>query len=191
MSLTPSFGRALLVAAVFVVGATPALAQSPQHHAADAVFMQGMIGHHAQALEMTALVVARTSSSDIRLLAERIDVSQTDEIAWMKQWLRERREPLPDPHAHHAAGHTAMPGMLSPAEMAELAAARNADFDRLFLRFMIQHHEGALVMVAQLKATPGAGQEPATAMFASEVDSDQRMEIARMRAMLNAFPDRE
>jgi uncharacterized protein (DUF305 family) len=140
---------------------------------------------------MTSLVMDRTDNAALRLLAERITVSQTDEIAWMERWLKDRKEPLPDPHAHHQPGHTAMAGMLTDAQLAELTAARGGRFDRLFLQFMIQHHEGALVMVADLKAVPGAGQEPATAMFASEVDSDQRMEIARMRAMLKATPDRE
>ncbi len=184
--------RAFVVLWAFALGGVPALAQSgPRHTAADARFMQGMIGHHAQALAMTALVTERTAHPGVRLLAERISVSQTDEIAWMEQWLKERGEALPGHGAHHGAGHGMMPGMLSPEQMAELAAARDAEFDRLFLRYMIQHHEGALVMVAELNATPGAGQEPAAAQFASEVDSDQRMEIARMRAMLKAFPDRD
>ena len=194
MPLVPAFRRRLapLTALVLLaLAAAPGAAQSPPHHAADATFMRGMVGHHAQAVLMTSLVMDRTDNAALRLLAERITVSQTDEIAWMERWLKDRKEPLPDPHAHHQPGHTAMAGMLTDAQLAELTAARGARFDRLFLQFMIQHHEGALVMVAELKAVSGAGQEPATAMFASEVDSDQRMEIARMRAMLKATPDRE
>jgi uncharacterized protein (DUF305 family) len=180
---------AALIALVGLGGSRTLAAQSaPRHTAADARFMQEMIGHHAQAVEMATLVEARTTSPSIRLLAERISVSQTDEIVWMKEWLTDRGESLPDPHAHHGAAHAAMPGMLSDAQMAELHAARGADFDRLFVTFMIQHHEGALVMVAQLLETPRAAQEAATAYFVAEVDSDQRMEIARMRLMLSKTP---
>ncbi len=175
-----------LVASVGASGPLPAQAASA-HSAADTRFMQEMIGHHAQALEMAALVEARTTSTAIRLLAERIQVSQTDEIAWMKEWLTDRGEPLPDPHAHHG-GHATMPGMLRPAQMEALRAARGEAFERLFLEGMIQHHEGALVMVAELLRTPSAAQEAATAHFVAEVDSDQRMEIARMRAMLSKIP---
>jgi uncharacterized protein (DUF305 family) len=181
---------AALIALVSLGGSRALAAQTaPRHTAADARFMQEMIGHHAQAVEMATLVEARTTSSAIRLLAERISVSQTDEIVWMKEWLTDRGEPLPDPHAHHGAAHASMPGMLTDAQMAELRAAREADFDRLFVTFMIQHHEGALVMVAQLLGTPRAAQEAATAYFVAEVDSDQRMEIARMRMMLSKTPD--
>lgn len=155
-----------------------------QHTPADVQFMQGMIGHHAQALEMTALLATRSSSGDMRKLARRIELSQSDEIEMMQDWLRSRGEPLPDPHAHHAPGGTLMPGMLTRAEMDRLAAAKGAEFDRLFLEFMIKHHDGALVMVSQLFATPGAAQESEMFAFASDVDADQRMEIARMGAML-------
>jgi uncharacterized protein (DUF305 family) len=152
---------------------------------ADVRFMQGMIGHHAQALEMTALLAARTESDDMRKMAQRIELSQADEIKMMQDWLQHRGQPLPDPHAHHAHGATLMPGMLTPEEMARLAAAKGAAFDRLFLEFMIRHHEGALVMVKELFATPGAGQESEVFAFASDVDADQRMEIDRMGLMLN------
>ena len=155
-----------------------------QHTAADVRFMQGMIGHHAQALEMTALLPSRTSSEDMRKLAQRIEVSQADEIKMMQEWLQRRGAPQPDPHAHHRAGATLMPGMLTSEEMARLAAAKGEAFDRLFLEFMIKHHEGALIMVKELFATPGAGQESEIFAFASDVDADQRMEIDRMAAML-------
>ncbi len=151
---------------------------------ADVRFMQGMIGHHAQALEMTALLPSRTSLKEMKLLAERIEVSQADEIKMMQEWLRSRGQEVPSEHAHHARGATLMPGMLTPEEMARLSAATGAEFDRLFLDFMIKHHAGALVMVRELFSTRGAGQESEIFAFASDVDADQRMEIERMGAML-------
>lgn len=154
----------------------------------DVRFIHGMVAHHAQALEMTALVPGRTSRPDVRLMAERIDASQRSEIDRMTGWLRARGLPAPPAgghHAHHGGEHaaSAMPGMATPAEMARLAAATGAEFDRLFLELMIRHHEGALVMVDELFATPGGGDDPEMYSIASEVDSDQRMEIDRMRAM--------
>jgi uncharacterized protein (DUF305 family) len=151
---------------------------------ADVRFMQGMIGHHAQALEMTALLSARTSRDDMRLLARRIDISQADEIRMMQAWLKARGQDVPSEHAHHAPGATLMPGMLTADQMARLSAANGALFDRLFLEFMIKHHEGALVMVKELLAEAGAGQQSEIFAFASDVEADQTMEIDRMRAML-------
>ena len=151
---------------------------------ADVRFMQGMIGHHAQALDMTALVATRSRSDAIRKLAQRIELSQADEIKMMQEWLTGRGQKVPDQHAHHAPGATLMPGMLTPEEMARLAQAKGPEFDRLFLEFMIKHHEGALTMVQDLFAQPGAGQESDVFAFASDVDADQRMEIDRMRAAL-------
>jgi uncharacterized protein (DUF305 family) len=159
----------------------------PRHTAADTRFMQHMIGHHAQALEMTKLVPGRTSRDDMRLLAERIDVSQRDEIALMRQWLEQRGEGVPSTDAQHhtAIGHgPRMPGMLTAAELTQLAKATGAEFDRLFLEYMIRHHEGALTMVKDLFGTPGAAQETETYRFATDVEADQRAEIARMRALL-------
>jgi uncharacterized protein (DUF305 family) len=150
---------------------------------ADVRFMQGMIGHHSQALDMTALLPERTERDDMRMLARRIEVSQADEIQMMRRWLEARGQGVPGPHAHHAPGAPLMPGMLSADEMAQLAAARGTAFDRLFLASMIKHHEGALTMVKELYATAGAGQESEMYAFASDVDADQRMEIERMRAM--------
>ena len=155
-----------------------------QHTAADVQFMQGMIGHHAQALEMTALLPERTSSEGMRLLGKRIEVSQADEIKMMQEWLTSRGQDAPSEHAHHAQGAKLMPGMLTADEMSRLAEAKGADFDRLFLEFMIKHHQGALIMVTELFSTPGAGQESDIFAFASDVDADQRMEIERMGAML-------
>jgi len=163
-------------------GAPPAV--SP----ADVTFMQGMIGHHAQAIDMTALVDSHTTSKDMTLLAKRISVSQTDEIKSMQRWLEAHGQSVPGEHAHHmmmAEGHL-MPGMLTEAEMSQLAAAKGVAFDRLFLQFMIKHHEGALVMVKELFASVGAAQDANVFAFASDVDADQRMEISRMRAMLTS-----
>jgi uncharacterized protein (DUF305 family) len=168
-----------------VIGATTAADLSRvQYTPADVRFMQGMIGHHAQALEMTALLQSRSRSEDMRKLALRIEVSQADEIKMMQDWLKRRGQPLPDPHAHHASGATLMPGMLTAEEMTRLAGATGPEFDRLFLEFMIKHHDGALIMVTELFSTAGAGQEAEIFAFASDVDADQRMEIDRMRGML-------
>ena len=134
--------------------------------------------------DMTALLATRTNSDDMKKLAQRIEISQADEIKMMQRWLEARGQQLPDPHAHHAHGATLMPGMLTPEEMERLAAASGPEFDRLFLEFMIKHHEGALVMVKELLSNPGAAQESEIFSFASDVDADQRMEIDRMGAML-------
>jgi uncharacterized protein (DUF305 family) len=155
-----------------------------QYTGADIKFMQGMIGHHTQAVEMVALVPSRTSSDEVRKLALRIDVSQQDEMKMMREWLQARSQRLPDPHAHNMMGATLMPGMLTPEEMERLAAARGARFDRLFLEGMIKHHGGAITMVQELFATDGAGQTPEIYSYASDVDADQRMEIDRMGSML-------
>jgi uncharacterized protein (DUF305 family) len=151
---------------------------------ADVQFMQGMIGHHTQAIEMTALLKTSSANPGMHKLAQRIELSQDDEIHMMREWLRARGQELPNPHAHHLHGARLMPGMLTAEEMARLAAAREAEFDRLFLEFMIKHHMGALVMVDELFAQPGAGQESDIFAFASDVVADQRMEIERMAVML-------
>lgn len=151
---------------------------------ADVQFMQGMIGHHQQAVEMSELLAARTTSDDMKKLGQRIQLSQNDEIKMMEHWLQVRGQTLPDPHAMHMHGATLMPGMLSPEEMEHLAAAKGAEFDRLFLAGMIKHHGGALTMVAELFSHEGAGQDSEIFTFASDVDADQRMEITRMGAML-------
>ena len=168
-----------------VIGAAQASDLSRvQYTGADIKFMQGMIGHHAQAVEMVALVPARTSSNGVRTLALRIDVSQQDEMTMMREWLQARGQQIPDPRAHHMMGATLMPGMLSPEEMASLAAAKGAAFDRLFLEGMIKHHSGAITMVHELFTVEGAGQTPEMFSYASDVDADQRMEIDRMGSML-------
>ena len=152
-------------------------------------FMQGMIGHHAQALDMVKLAASRASHPGIRLLAERIDVSQKDEIRLMRRWLQSRAHPVPDDDAHmHAAmGHgDLMPGMLTQDQLDQLAAARGGAFDRLFLQHMIRHHEGALQMVAQLLAA-NRNLDAETFRFVSEVDVDQRAEIQRMQTLLKSI----
>jgi uncharacterized protein (DUF305 family) len=160
------------------------------HTAGDTRFMQGMIGHHQQALEMALLVYQHSQNDEMKLLAKRIEVSQIDEINMMKDWLTARGETLPDEHAHHAGDHALMPGMLTQAEMKRLASARGTEFDRLFLEGMIKHHIGALTMVKELFETPGAGQDAEIFAFASDVDADQSMEIDRMSAMLAALKER-
>ena len=152
---------------------------------ADVEFMQGMIAHHAQAVDMVDLIEARTARDEIRMLGRRIAASQVDEITMMQDWLKSRSQPAPETHTHEGHVTALMPGMLTGEEMARLAASRGADFDRLFLEGMIKHHGGALTMVEQLFSTPGAGQEVEVFTFASDVDADQRIEIDRMAAMLD------
>lgn len=170
----------------------PAPAETPATAARNAVvrFMQGMIGHHAQALDMSRLVPTRSSHPSVRLLAERIDVSQKDEIALMRRWLERRGHSVPDDdaHVHAAMGHgDLMPGMLTQAQMEQLAAVRGTAFDRLFLQQMIRHHEGALHMVSQLLAT-NRNLDAETFRFVSDVDADQRGEIQRMQSLLRTIP---
>jgi uncharacterized protein (DUF305 family) len=157
-----------------------------RHTAADTKFMQGMIGHHAQAVEMVALIADRTANEDLKRLGLRIQVSQIDEMDMMRKWLESRGEKVPGPHAHHEPGGF-MPGMLTTQEMEQLAAAKGAEFDRLFLQGMIKHHGGAITMVEELFKSPGAGQDGDIYAFASDVDSDQRMEMERMYMMLKGI----
>ena len=151
--------------------------------AADIKFMQGMIGHHAQAVEMVALIADRTANPDMKRLGLRIQISQEDEMNMMRKYLSERGAAVPGPHSHHEPGGF-MPGMLTTEEMTQLANAKGVEFDRLFLMGMIKHHGGAISMVEDLFKTPGAAQEGGIFAFASDVDADQRMEIDRMGAML-------
>jgi uncharacterized protein (DUF305 family) len=161
---------------------------------ADVDFMAHMIAHHAQAIEMSRLAPTNGASPSIRTLAERIINAQQDEIALMQQWLHDRRQAVPEAHSTampmEHAGHEMMmmmPGMLTPAQMKQLEEARGAEFDRLFLTFMIQHHRGAIEMVKQLFATPGAAQDPSVFKLASDVSVDQSTEVARMTQMLAAL----
>lgn len=154
--------------------------------AADVRFMRGMIHHHAQAVVMAGWAPIHASSEAVKILAGRIDVGQRDEIAFMERWLRERHEMHQDSMPGMNMPDTLMPGMLTPEQMERLSAARGAEFDRLFLTFMIQHHQGALTMVNQLFSSQGAAQEEYVFRFASDVSADQTTEIDRMRSMLAA-----
>jgi uncharacterized protein (DUF305 family) len=156
--------------------------------AADVTFMQGMIHHHAQAVEMVDLLRTRGESKDLLAFGERITISQSDEIRFMKEWLIERGKPVAPAHDHAAhmagGGMPMMPGMLTVEQMTALTNAKGAAFDRLFLTGMMQHHTGALVMVEDLFDIPGAGQDPVMFDFATDIDNTQRAEIEVMRGML-------
>jgi uncharacterized protein (DUF305 family) len=164
---------------------------------ADINFMQGMIMHHSQAVEMTDLLRTRSRNKALLELGKRISISQTDEMKYMRQWLEDRGKPVPMDHDHmtHMAAMPGMshmdmgsmpmmPGMLTPQQMQALAKARGPAFDHLFLTGMIQHHTGALVMVQDLFDTPGAGQDAVLFDFATDVDNTQRAEINIMQGML-------
>jgi uncharacterized protein (DUF305 family) len=162
--------------------------------------MQGMIMHHSQAVEMTALIPSHTENKELRSLGARISRSQSDEIKFMRRWLATRGEPLsmampemPDskmsdmdkPTDHSSHSMALMPGMLTAEQMDALRKAKGAEFDRLFLTGMIQHHNGALIMVKDLFDTPGAGQDAELFNFATDVDTGQRAEIRIMQSMLD------
>ena len=179
---------------------TPKAQSGPAYTAADVQFMQGMIGHHAQAVVMAAMAPTHGASTKVALFCRKVDISQRDEIVLMQTWLRDRGQTVPDPLA--ASGHDAMPGMdmgdhamlmpgmLTPEQLKQLDQARDTTFDRLFLTFMIQHHLGALTMVATLFDSPGAGQTPEIFGYATGVDADQRAEIERMEGMLSPLQGR-
>lgn len=164
---------------------------------ADVRFMQHMIVHHAQAVDMVALMPERSASPTVRLLGERIAQSQAAEMALMEEWLLGRGLPVaaPDPHAgHHGMNHAPadpntplMPGMLSPAQMTALAASGGPAFDRLFLQGMIRHHEGALDMVDALLSHPDTAEDPMLSDFVSSVTADQSAEILRMQSVLSGL----
>lgn len=156
--------------------------------------MQGMIMHHAQAVEMTALIPSHTQNPEIRKLGARISLSQSDEIKFMKRWLAARNQPesmampgMPNMDMHGQPMH-AMPGMLTPRQMEALRHATGAQFDHLFLTGMIQHHNGALIMVKDLFDQPGAGQDAELFDFATDADNTQRAEIRIMQNMLKEKP---
>lgn len=174
-------------------------AKLPPRSAKDVEFMQGMIHHHAQAVEMTTMIESHTDNPDIRRLGARISHSQSDEMNFMKRWLTVRGEPIalpmpgmedmdmsdPEMAAHH---HKIMPGMLTTKQMAALRKTKGVEFDRLFLEGMIQHHNGALTMVKDLFATAGAGQDAELFTFATDVDTGQRAEIKSMQTILSQLP---
>jgi uncharacterized protein (DUF305 family) len=160
--------------------------------AADVHFVSGMIGHHAQAIQMAGWAPSHGASPALRVLCERIVVAQNDEIVFAQRWLRERNEIVPpaDPRGHVMPGMDhpmLMPGMLTPEQMTQLDAARGPQFDRLFLGFMIQHHRGAITMVNELLNAPGAAQDGPVFRFAADVNADQTTEIDRMTRMLDAL----
>jgi uncharacterized protein (DUF305 family) len=159
---------------------------------ADIEFMQGMIMHHSQAVEMVALLRTRGKSPALKSFGEKISISQTDEIGFMKRWLESRGKPatMEMDHSHMSAAdmknmNMLMPGMLTPEQMSALTKARGAQFDHLFLTGMIQHHGGALTMVDDLFNTPGAGQDPVLFDFATDIENTQSAEIKIMRGMLD------
>ncbi len=166
-------------------------ATAPPHSPADTSFMQGMIMHHGQAVEMTALIPSHTQNVAVRSLGERISLSQTDEMKFMRSWLESRQEPtsmsMPGMPDMDMTGNAmpSMPGMLTPPQMAALRQAHGAQFDRLFLAGMMQHHGGALIMVKDLFETSGAGQDADLFNFATDVDNTQRAEIKIMQDMLH------
>src|SRR5213596_2320348 len=183
--------RFALVLALAAPSAGAASAQTAKNYTqADVHFVSGMIGHHAQAIQMAGWAPSHGASPAVRVLSERIVVAQTDEIAFAQRWLREHHEFVPpaDPRGHVMPGMDRpmlMPGMLTHDQMAQLDAAHGREFDRLFLTFMIQHHQGAITMVAQLLAAPGAAQDGPIFRFAADVNADQTTEIDRMTRMLD------
>src|ERR1043165_2966067 len=174
-------------------------ASLPPHSAKDVEFMQGMIMHHAQAVEMTALIPSHTQNKELRTLGARISRSQSDEINFMRRWLTLRGEStemsMPDmpgmDMSKHSMHSMLMPGMLTEKQMAALRKARGKQFDELFLTGMIQHHNGALTMVKDLFDTAGAGQDAELFNFVTDVDSGQRAEIKIMQTMLGQTPKEE
>ena len=197
---------ASLFAATLLLAATKAYAQNPmtmdhRHMAgmsmdlppvsipsgaifteADVRFMQGMIAHHAQAIFMSRLAAAHDATQHLVKFAQKIDQSQQAEIRLMQQWLRANGQFAPDTSAWR---QMSMPGMLTTEQLAQLDAAKGVEFDRLFLRFMIQHHEGALKMVSDLFDSPRAGQDIDVSVFANDVQTVQTAEIGTMRRMLS------
>jgi len=168
----------------------------PPSSAADVQFMQHMIMHHAQAVEMTALIESHTKNKELHTLGARISRSQADEINFMKRWLATRGAPVsPAMHNMHGmdmSSHSMlMPGMLTPKQMEALTNAKDQEFDQLFLKGMIQHHQGALTMVKDLFDTAGAGQDAELFNFVTDVDSGQRAEIRIMQTMLGEKPEEE
>lgn len=213
---TTRFVRRLLVTALLGGAASQAVAQAPivqpgapgqpsrqinaeeaadlasvRYSEADVQFMQDMIAHHRQAVDMAALVEERTNRDSLHDMAQRVALSQEDEISFMEGWLSDHDEPVPDEMAHHGMEEgERMAGMATPEQMAELEQAEGAAFDSLFLELMIEHHEGALTMVEELLEQPGSAHDPVMFEFTNEVTTDQGNEIERMTSMLAGFnPD--
>ena len=205
--LTALRGLAALAAAAGGAAAQGTAPAPRDHTPADVAFMQGMIVHHAQAVVMSDWAPTHGASPSVLLLCRRIGLSQRDEIGLMQRWLADRQLAAPDPlHMRQGGGGPVedrsalhmpgmdmgehpmmMAGMLSPAAMRQLDAARGPTFDRLYLTGMIKHHRGALDMVAKLFATPGGGQQPEISTFATDIDAGQRAEITRMETLLHTL----
>ena len=175
----------------------PDLVRGP-YNQADVAFMQGMIPHHAQALVMSRMAKSHGAREDVRILAERIIVAQSDEITFMRNWLRDRGQVVPAADATHhkhmmngVAHDMLMPGMLTPEELAALEKARGPEWDRLFLAGMIKHHEGALTMVDELFEAYGALQDDEMFKFASDIHADQTTDIDFMQKMLDAMSSKK
>ena len=200
---------AVMALAVCAIGPARAVAQaSPSgieqaridslrrpYTAADIAFMSGMIAHHAQAVKMAGWAESHGASKPLQIFCGRIAMGQSAEIGLMQSWLRDRRQPVPEPDPRGMKmsmggmdHYMIMPGMLTEAQMAQLDSARGQTFDRLFLTYMIQHHRGAISMVDSLLATPGAAQDEIVFKFANDVQADQSTEIDRMEQMLEALP---
>jgi uncharacterized protein (DUF305 family) len=161
----------------------------------DIEFMSGMIHHHAQAVKMARWCPDHGANRSLAIFCRRIEMAQTTEIGLMQTWLKDRNQPVPEPNPRGmimmmgGMEHVMpMPGMLTDAQMARLDSARGVEFDRLFLTWMIQHHQGAIAMVDTLFKTPGAGNDEIVFKFANDVHADQSTEIARMQQMLEALP---
>jgi len=163
------------------------MAKLPPRSQVEVEFMQGMIVHHTQALEMTALISSHTENKDLRLLGARISSSQSDEIRFMRRWLAARGEPV----SMAMQGMALMPGMLTPEQMEALRKAKGNEFDHLFLTGMIQHHNGALTMVKDLFDSAGAGQDAEVFNFATDADNTQRAEIRIMQTMLDKQQEKQ
>ncbi len=157
---------------------------------ADFDFMEGMIMHHNQAVTMVSLMKGRSQNPQLLEFGQRISISQTDEMKFMRRWLEQRGHPIADDGMAGMdmpgmdAEMPPMPGMLSARQMDALRKAKGTEFDRLFLTGMIQHHTGALTMVKDLFDTPGAGQDPQLFDFTADVDVTQRGEIGAMQGLL-------
>lgn len=203
--------RTALAAIVFALPGAHALAQAPltgveqarrdsirrPYTAADIEFMSGMIAHHAQAVKMAEWAKSHDANKSLQIFAGRIAMGQTAEIGLMQAWLKDRNQPVPEADARGMKmmmggmeHFMAMPGMLTEGQMAQLDSARGIAFDRLFLTFMIQHHNGALRMVDTLFKTPAAAQDEIVFKFANDVHADQTTEIARLEQMLAALPEK-
>jgi uncharacterized protein (DUF305 family) len=198
----------IAVAGIVLSPPRPLAGQAPEsgtNNTADVQFMQGMIAHHAQALAMVAMISTNTTRPELQMIGERIRISQQDEIGMMQRWLTAHHEVVPILDSNNVAhmppgampgmqmsGTTMMmPGMLTAEQMTQLANAKGTDFDTLFLKGMIQHHEGALLMVKDLFSATGSAQTPDVFTFASGADADQRAEIKRMQIVLAAITGRK